>query len=50
MMSRQRQRRAVIMAALLIFGAGALARLGERAGDVLWDTRYAPLTTPTATP
>jgi hypothetical protein len=47
-MSRQRQRRAVLMAAALIFGAGVLARLGERAGDVLWDTRYAPYA-PTAT-
>ena len=45
-----RQRRAIILAAALIFAAGALARIGERAGDVLWDTRYAPLTTPTGTP
>jgi hypothetical protein len=45
MLSRRRQRRLILMAGALILAAGALARLGELAGQALWDARYAP--TPT---
>lgn len=47
MWTRRRYRNLVILAACLCFAAGALTRIGERCGDYLWDTRYAPITTPT---
>lgn len=50
MMSRRRQQKLVITAGALILAAGALARLGELAGQALWDARYAPYApTPTTT-